>query len=370
MAKCIKCQTELPQDAAYCPACGKKQIAEQRKALKRPNGAGTVYKLTGRRVKPWVAARNKVIIGYYAKKSEALEALGKLSGRDITERYNMTFAQVYEQWSAEHFRDIGPSGQTSYKNAYDIFTALHSRKFRDLKTADFQAVVDCHKDSKSLSSLSKYKQLLTQMSKWALREEIISQNLAAFVKLPKATKTEKPVLSPDDIQKLVNDDSETAKIMLMLVYTGMRIGELFKLSVSDYHGDYVIGGSKTEAGEDRVIPIRPEGRKYFEYFACQATGEQLLSGYTGNRTAKNFAKRELKNLLAKLGINNPDGSDGQTGKTSHAARRTYASWAVQEHVQPEILQKVLGHARYDTTIKYYVHTDAEQLVDAITDAGS
>ena len=53
--------------------CGKKQVPEKRKALKRANGTGTVYKLSGRRSRPWVAAKNRVIIGYYPKKTDALE---------------------------------------------------------------------------------------------------------------------------------------------------------------------------------------------------------------------------------------------------------------------------------------------------------
>ena len=42
---CVKCKAELPPSALYCPACGKKQTSEKRKALKRANGMGTVYKL-------------------------------------------------------------------------------------------------------------------------------------------------------------------------------------------------------------------------------------------------------------------------------------------------------------------------------------
>ena len=55
---CIKCKKEIPEYSIFCPLCGKKQVAEKRKALKRVNGMGTVYKLQGRRKRPWVAAKN------------------------------------------------------------------------------------------------------------------------------------------------------------------------------------------------------------------------------------------------------------------------------------------------------------------------
>ena len=183
---CIKCKKEVP-DGAFCCRCGAEQERKSRKALRRGNGKGTVYRLQGRRSRPWVAAKNKIIIGYYGKKSEALDALERLSGKDLTERYNMTFAEVFEDWKAEHYREIGEHGIESYDGAYKIFAPLYERKFRELRTADFQAVIDPYM-KKSHSTVSKYKQLITQMSEWAMREEICTTNFARFVKLPENIK--------------------------------------------------------------------------------------------------------------------------------------------------------------------------------------
>lgn len=353
--QCRKCHKEISDSSAFCMYCGSRQGLEKRKALKRANGTGTVYKLQGRRKRPWVAARNKVIIGYYETKTAALEALGRLTGRDLTERYNMTFAEVFEEWSREHYPNIGPSARETYDRAFDVFGLLHNKKFRSLKTGDFQAALDGHMQ-KSYSTVSKFKQLLTQMSRWAMREEIITTNLAAYVRVPENTRKEKEIFSDEDIEKLKCDGSEAAKIVLMLIYTGMRIGELFSLPIEDYHETYVIGGEKTEAGRNRVIPIKPEERELFLYFANHAEGELLLSGYTGQRNLNNFRRRDYYPLLEKLGI---------PRITPHATRHTYASRARRDGMPPEILQKILGHADYTTTANIYVHTDIEALVRAV-----
>jgi len=110
MENCMKCGAELAENAIYCHLCGKKQLAEKRKALKRANGTGTVYKLSGRRKKPWVAAKNKVVIGYYERKTDALDALERLNGKSLTDRYNMTFAEVFDAWKEEHYKEIGKQG--------------------------------------------------------------------------------------------------------------------------------------------------------------------------------------------------------------------------------------------------------------------
>lgn len=353
--KCRKCHADIPDASRFCNMCGISQEPQKRKALKRANGTGTVYKLCGRRKRPWVAAKEKVVIGYYETKTAALEALNKLSGRSLDERYNMTFKEVFEAWKDEHYKEITESGKTSYDIAFNVFSNLHERKFRELRTADFQNELEPHM-GKTHSTVSKYKQLLTQMSKWAIREELITTNFASFVRLPELVKKEKEIFTDEDIEKLKKDNSETAKIILMLIYTGMRISELFNLPLKDYHGTYVIGGEKTEAGRNRIIPIKPEGRKHFKYFADHAEGDLLLSGYVGDKVVANFRSRYYYPLLKKLGIDR---------KTPHATRHTYASQARKNGMAPEILQKILGHADYKTTANIYVHTDIEELVKAV-----
>ena len=353
--QCVKCKKEIPDGSAFCCWCGKKQEPQQRKNLKRANGTGTVYKLQGRRTRPWVAAKGKTIIGYFDKKTTALEALARLQGRSIDEIYNWTFDQVYEAWKDEHFRDIGTKGVESYERAYDVFEPLHGRKFRELRTVDYQIIIDKYSD-KSHSLLSKFKQLATQMSQWGIRQELITTNFASFIKLPENVKKEKEIFAAEEIEKLEKDGSQEAKLVLMLIYTGMRIGELFGLRTDNVYETYVIGGEKTEAGRNRIIPIRSEGRKYFAEFKARAKGEFLISGYDGQKVIANFRKRDYYPLLERLGISK---------KTPHATRHTFASWAVANNIKPELLQKMLGHADYSTTANIYEHFDIEQLIDAI-----
>lgn len=267
----------------------------------------------------------------------------------------MTFAEVFKKWKQKHYRKITAADIESYNRVFDVFAPLHNRKFRDLKTADFQTVIDQHM-GKSHSTVSKYKQLITQMSRWAMREKLITVNLATYVKIPENIKKEKEIFTEAEIETLKLDESETSKIILMLIETGMRIGELFHLPLSGYHGSYVVGGEKTDAGRNRVIPIPVDGRRYFEYFKEIANGELLLSGYSGQHAINNFRKRDYYPLLDRLRIQR---------KTPHVTRHTYASRARKASMPPEVLQKILGHANYNTTANIYVHTDIDELIKAV-----
>ena len=347
-----RCRATIPEGALYCPFCGHKQVIEHRRG-KRPNGSGTVYALQGKRRRPWVASKSGLIIGYYETKNEALEALEKMSGTQITDKFNLTFSQVYKEWSQEHFRDLTKKGKEGYENAYQHFKELHNLKFRNLRTKDYQKVMDSLAD-KSGSLRGKLKQLIGQMCKWAIREGILSINYAQFVKVDGTTAKPKAVFTDQDIEKFRRDGSEESKIVLMMIYTGVRIGEIFALKKEDYHGSYCIGGEKTAAGRNRVIPIPPEARSYFAFFS-EKSKILLLDGFEGNRVIANFRNREYKGLLERLNI---------PYMTPHCTRHTFASRAVKAGMRPEILQKILGHADYSTTADIYVHSDIPELIAA------
>ena len=97
---CRKCRGEIPDGSKFCMLCG----AEQNPAPRRKQS--------------WAAAKSGVIIGYYETKTAALEAVNKLIGQDITEKYNMTFDEVYADWKSEHYKDyvIGGSKTEEGKN--------------------------------------------------------------------------------------------------------------------------------------------------------------------------------------------------------------------------------------------------------------
>nr|DAU81909.1 MAG TPA: Integrase [Caudoviricetes sp.] len=350
-----KCRAPLPEGAVYCPACGRKQITEHRRG-RRANGTGTVYKIQqGNRSRPWVAVRNRILLGSYATKAEATAALELSAGRRIEETYNMLFSEVFESWKTEHYRKLSIKGQEGSDNAYKYFAPLHARKFRELRVSDFQPCVDAAINAgRSESTQKKLKQLISQMSKWAIREGVCGTSYAPFIQLTHTPPKEKPIFTDAELAKLRKDDTDSARIILMLVYTGVRINELFSATLDAYHGSYFITGSKTAAGKNRVVPIPEPARQYFESFAAKAT-TFLLDGYAGNRIPSNFRCREYADTLKRLNI---------PYRSPHNSRHTYASHAVKNKVRPEQLQKILGHADYSTTAEIYVHSDTNDLIDA------
>lgn len=357
--ECIKCRKPLPEGAAFCPACGKKQAAE-RKHRKRANGTGTISKLSGNRAKPWQARRNNVSIGTFATRAEAQKALERLTDADVSERFNFTFQQVHDHWLPEHERTIGTHGLSSYKSAMKNCQELHDRIFRSLRTSDFQAVImRLEQEGKSKSTCEKVLQLFGQLSGWAIRESIQQVNYARFCTITAKQKTAGKVLPVEYIKRLQASDEPAAKVALVLLATGCRGNELFTVPLGNCCDRYFIGGSKTQAGRSRVVAVAPVGiQAYMDLLekAKRQGGKLLIDGYEGNRIYANYAKRDFKELSAALGFED---------YTPYDLRHTFATQAQRDGIDPQILRRQLGHADLATTDKYYTHLDAEDILKEI-----
>jgi integrase len=357
--ECIKCKKGVPEDALFCPWCGKKQQAAPRKAKKRVNGQGSVIKKSGNRSKPWEAQKAGVYIGCYATKHEAEQALLKLADRRTLEGINMTFREVYEKWLPEHSRTISAQGEVNYKAAFKHCSPLHEKAFRKLRTDDFQSIINAMEEKGlSKSSCQKVVQLFGQLSQWAIREEICHTNYAKFVTVLAQQKSTKEPFTPEQIHRIQISENMAADVAMIMIATGCRPNELFSATVENCFDTYFISGSKTEAGKNRVIPVSPVGleayRKLLEA-ARAKNSKKLIDGYPGNKSPKNFANRDWKALMDSLEIQN---------MTPYNCRHTYTTLAVKSGVKPELLQKILGHADYSTTVEVYTHLDTQELLTA------
>ena len=158
---------------------------------------------------------------------------------------------------------------------------------------------------------------------------------------------------------MANDSrlGETAKIALVLVYTGMRLNELLTVRRDDVHlaEGYLIGGEKTEAGRRRVIPIHPDVRPFAaEWLAAGAGGSPyLLASRYGLPRDHNNVRKSFGSLMQKLGIQ---------GVTPHTCRHTAATKMAASGLPPEVVKQILGHADIATTLNIYTHPDTALLV--------
>lgn len=352
---CIKCKADLPEGAAFCPACGKKQGPQERKHKKRANGTGSISKLAGRRAKPWLARRNGIVIGTFSSRMEAQKALERVTDATITDKYNMTFAQIYEVWKPVQERKVSKSQMSCYTTSYKNCPELHDMQFRKIRKSHFQnVIIRLEQEGKSKSTCEKMRQLFSQLSKWALAEEIIQTNHAQGLETVAKQLSTKEVFLPADIEAIQQSKLRGASIVLILISCGCRPNELFNALLINCHEDYFIGGSKTEAGTDRPIVISDIGLAAYQDLRAKAIankGQKLIDGFEGNREQHNFSKREFRDLMKEI---------GRPEMTMYSCRHTYITNAARSGVDQRALQQMVGHVDKETT-KIYTHLNVDDL---------
>ena len=169
------------------------------------------------------------------------------------------------------------------------------------------------------------------------------------------------VLTPEEVEKIraMTGDSrlgETARIALVLVYTGMRLNELLTARRENVHLDdgYLIGGEKTAAGRDRVIPLHPDILPYIRQWLDGNKTDYLLPSKTGVPRDHNNVRKSFNSLMRRLGIE---------GVTPHTCRHTAATKMAASGLPPEVTKQILGHADIATTLNIYTHPDTANLVE-------
>lgn len=218
--------------------------------MRMSNGNGSVYKLKGKRRRPWRAVvtlsieydkelnkakQTRRTIGYFATQKEALEALTQYHKNpyDI-DTDKVTFSEVYDKWSSEHFETIVPSATRTWKSAYAYFSPIHDMRFAAIRPNHIEG---CIKDADiGCSTKQRMKSLCNMLYKYAIKHEIVSVNYADLcdtIKKPKPSIIRTPYTEYEEQVLWDNISFPFVDMVLIGIYSGWRPQELAVLKITD-----------------------------------------------------------------------------------------------------------------------------------------
>lgn len=345
--------------------------------MKLPNGYGSVYKLPGNRRKPW-AVRITVsrtedqdgthwkykYLGYYETQSEALVALAHFNENPYNLNANkITFAEVFEKWSAEHFPKISKSNVHGYNASYKLCKPLYTMRFTDLRKSHLQSIVDSC--GKNYPTLKKLKILFSVMYKFSLENDIVSKDYSQYVDIQQyrdrnPDRHDRLPFTKQEIETVWKwkDSNEYISVVLMLIYSGCRISELLDLKKENVNLSerwFDIVASKTDAGI-RKVPIAKKILPLFEYWYNKNDCEYLLSTSDGKHFLyRNYYDSYWTSLMQQIGMSHKP----------HDTRHTCVSLLTAAGVDDKIIKKIVGHKGQGVTEIVYTHFEIQQLIEAI-----
>lgn len=352
--------------------------------MRNPNGYGGINYLGKNRRNPyrvrittgWEYDENTrktkqkyATLGYYPSRKEAIMALAEYNKNPFDiDKTNVTFKELYEKWANENYPLLKKSNLRSYKSAYALCEPLHNIKIRDIKKDPMQDLLNDLGDKYSRPVLDKVKAVFRMVYKTAIENDVMDKDYSQFVKVNNyvEAKAIHTTFTADEINMLwdnldleINYDGimhMPVDTILIMCYTGMRPGELIDLKTANIHVDekYMIGGLKTEAGKNRVIPIHNDilplvAKRY------NPKNERFIMLTQGTDPYNQYRKHFFDPVMKFLKIKH----------LPHDCRHTFASFADRSNANTLSIKRIIGHKSQDFTKDVYTHKTIEELVEAV-----
>lgn len=336
--------------------------------MRLPNGYGSVYKLSGNRRKPYAARIQKgydekghpiyKFIGYCETKKEALLLLAEYNKNPYdVDGAKVSFGELSSELLKRKEKRVSLSSYNAYASISKKFAAFEKTPIRELKSNVWQQFFDDLNLSARTQSLAKT--YAYQVYQLAIERDIVDKNYISFVKTAPIEKsnihtafTEQEI---DILFKHIFDIPFVVNI-LILIYTGMRPTELTEMLIENVHLDerYMVGGIKTKAGKNRIIPIHTKILPLIKHLYSPDKKYLIERTHSKKYSSVTFSMAFDK-TCKQLGMNH----------LPHDGRHTFATLADNASMNKVSMQKIMGHSSNDIEESVYIHKSIENLVQAV-----
>lgn len=387
---------------------------------KRPNGEGTIY--LDEKSGKWQAQihvrtpegqrKRKTLRGKTQRDvaRQLREVRQRLdSGMPVSSRRSQTLTEYGHHWVHEvlpaqvTLGTISPRTADGYTTLWlaHVEPGLGHLRLDQLGPAQVRTwlaskvgTISRRKKPLSARSIAAIHSVLRRALRDALREELVTRNVATLVAPPRPERRNVEALTPDEATKMVRaaPDHSLGALWVLLLAMGLRLGEALALRWEDVDTDkgtlavrrsvgrvratpdadgkrataLLVGRTKTPASTD-VLPLPVVvGKALRQHRAAQAKKQVAAPAWenpgliftteTGGLLDGRNVLRAWKSFAKKAGI---------TRDTRlHLLRHSTATFLLSEGVPMEVIRAMLRHTRLATTSDLYAHVTAVLQRDA------
>ena len=380
--------------------------------IKRKKGEGSWSKKTinGIEYQRYRKIYNGITKEFYGRTvKEVKEKIKEFEERNMyvkrTDIQKQTFGEYLENWF-KNIRVYEVESSTYLRNEQTINyhikdSSLYNTQMINIDFELCQTLINKLSEKYSRSTISKVYVILNMCFNHALTKGHIGENPMMKVKMPKESslvtkKKEAKWLSSNDVEKLVLEAERVntrefrikgkvgervygvnAYYVILIIYTGLRIGELmaltwndidFKnktLSVNKSRAKGKIDGKtalyikdpKSESGT-RLIPLSDRALYALEKIKELSSNIGDTDLIVTNTSSESNITRTINRMLFRAGC--------ETEKCGlHALRHTFGSLLLEKGVDLKTISYLLGHSDITVTANIYLHITREKAINSI-----
>lgn len=403
LKNCPECELQVSDKAIVCPHCGypldpkaTRKIRSSTKRKRLPNGFGQIVELKNPNLRKRFRAsvtvgktsEGRCIVktlkpdGYFETYNEAYTALAEYNKNPYDLDDDITIKELYEKWSSEYFQTIGSSSTRTITSAWAYCSSIYDMRAKDLRARHIKGCMDdgvfVYKGEErhpSAGTKERIKSMFNIMLDYAEEYEIVDKNYARTFSVSddivdEMEKSKKPHISfTDDELNILWDNVDKIQyvdVILIQCYASWRPQELglIELDRVDLDKWVFIGGIKTEAGINRLVPIHPKIRRLVEekYKEAKTLGSKYLINCTDTNTHRSSLiftydkyKKRFDKIVDQLHLN-PE-------HRPHDGRMTFITRAKKYKLDEYAIKYIAGHKIEDITERVYTEREISWLSD-------
>lgn len=253
--------------------------------------------------------------------------------------------------TAKQVEGCSPKTIAYYRSTLERMTATLAKPYTQVTSDDLRFYLNGYgtKNGAGNVTIDNIRRIMSSFFSWLEDEDYVVKSPVRRIHRVKCAQVAKDVLTDEQLESLRDGCScpRDLAIVDVLASTGMRVGELVGLNITDVNleeRECVVTG---KGNKQRPVYFDARAKLHLtEYLATRKDDNPaLFIAITGEPRRISVGNVEMR--MRELG------RATQVGRVHpHKFRRTLATRAIDKGMPIEQVQKLLGHAKIDTTMHY------------------
>ena len=285
--------------------------------------------------------------------------LQKLSRLELPAKEHFE-SYLRHKWRLNHKRSTLQGSFTAVQLFLELYGKSGKRGLKEMERTDLEAFIEHLQDlGLKISTVRTKVACLIAFLHFLIEQEVISGAvLKRHIKL-RLPEVLPRAMHPADVRKLLSviDDVRDRALILLLLRTGMRIGEALGLRLNDLdmrdRKVHLFQGEKNSMG--RVLYLSDDVLLSLKVWLWQRdqNKEFIFYGQGNKPICYSTGRSRFLTYIQKAGLE-------QKGYTVHCLRHTFASELLNAGMRLECLQQLMGHQDIEVTRRYARLTDTSR----------